>query len=570
MKLSLYLSLFFLPFFSLSQTNTDFDSIFARGEQYLHTNFDSCLNSIEHLKKLPDLNDLQKIRIEFLEANAKCQQQSIDTTILILTNCLEEINHTYPENIVVRAKILMLLGSIKSSNSNVDEGIPELLEALELLKKFENKDLKHYCILKIAEAHRVKKQFKIGFDLLYDLLKGSDLSVRNRCNLYGRLASFYEECITGESEYNSPNFNRLDSIFKYTSLSAQIAEQYNLKSLKASSYNQLGHFMMHYRLEPDTAVFYLSRAAQTFKELDDYPNYVNVSNNLTCAYQEKGQFQKAITTGKQLLGIRKREEYPQIYRKTYQYLSDSYDSIGDYRLAKKYLEQVYAIEKDLFKTYLNKEVTALSTKYNYELKEAQLSEERHKGHFRLTLFIGIFLITITLLIVAIVINRLRKMVFLQKQNQMKNKNAILQNNIINHNKTLTMNALRFVQNDNLLNEISLKVGAMEYLKKADLKEAIQKLISEIRVSKKNEVWSDFEKSFKEVHADFYKNLTQDYSTLSSKELRLSAFLKLNLSSKEIAAINGTSLRSVETARHRLRKKLNVPEETELNSFFQQF
>lgn len=570
MKLSLYLFLFFLPFFSLSQTNTDFDSIYARGEQYLHTNFDSCLNSIDHLKKLPDLNDLQKIRIEFLEANAKCQQQSIDTTKLILTNCLEEINQTYPDNKIVKAKILMLLGSIKSSNSNVDEGIPELLEALELLKKSENIDLKHYCILKITEAHRVKKQFKIGFDLLYDLLKESGLSVRNRCNLYGRLASFYEECITGESEYNIPNFNRLDSIFKYTSLSAQIAEQYNLKSLKASSYNQLGHFMMHYRLEPDTAVFYLRRAAQTFKELDDYPNYVNVSNNLTCAYQKKGQFQKAITTGKQLLGIRKGEEYPQIYRKTYQYLSDSYDSIGDYHLAKKYLEKVYFVEKSLFKSYLDKEVTALTTKYNYELKEAQLSEERHKGHFRLTLFIGIFLITITLLIVAIVINRLRKMVFLQKQNQMKNKNAILQNNIIHHNKTLTMNALRFVQNDNLLNEISLKVGAMEYLKKADLKEAIQKLISEIRVSKKNEVWIDFEKSFKEVHADFYKNLTQDYSTLSSKELRLSAFLKLNLSSKEIAAINGTSLRSVETARHRLRKKLNVPEETELNSFFQQF
>ena len=279
---------------------------------------------------------------------------------------------------------------MNSSNSNIDEGIPELLEALDLLRKSDNKDLKHYCILRIAEAHRVKKQFKIGFDLLYDLLKESGLSVRNRCNLYGRLASYYEECNTGASDYNQPNFNRLDSTFKYTRLSAQIADQYNLKGLKASSCNQLGHFMMHYRSEADSAVFYLSQTAQTFKELGDYANYVNVSNNLTCAYQIKGQFQKAITTGKHLLTIRKGKEYPQIYRKTYQYLSDSYDSIGDYRLAKKYLERVYAIEKGLFKTYLNKEVTAITTKYNYELKESQLAEEQHKSHLRMSLFLVSF------------------------------------------------------------------------------------------------------------------------------------------------------------------------------------
>nr|WP_320117779.1 hypothetical protein [uncultured Marinifilum sp.] len=570
MKLTQLFFFILFPFFSYSQANENFEQIYQKGEEFLFSSCDSCLSSVQELKTLPNLNALQKIRIKLLETEAKCQLKSIDSTKLILTNCLDTIKQAFPNNIIVKAKILMLLGSINSSNSNVDEGIPELLQALELLEKSENKDLKYYCILRIAEAHRIKKQFKIGFDLLYDLLKESELSVRTRCNLYGRLASLYEECITGESDYNQANFNRQDSIFKYISLSAQVASKYNLKGLKASSYNQLGHFLMHYRSEVDTAVFYLSNAAQSYKELGDYANYVNVSNNLTYAYQTKGQFQKAIVTGKHLLKIRKGEEYPQIYRKTYQYLSNSYDSIGYYSSAKKFLEKAYNIEKNLFQTYLNKEVTALSTKYNYKLREAQLAKEKHKSDFRLILFLGIFLITIILLIVAIVINRMRKMVFIQKQQQMKNKNIILQNNIICHNKELTSNALRFVQNDNLLNEISLQVGAMEYLKKSDLKEAIQKLISEIRINKKNEVWNDFEKSFKEVHADFYKNITLEHNDLSAKELRLCAFLKLNLTSKEIASINGTSIRSVETARHRLRKKLNVVEGTDLNSFFQQF
>jgi len=444
------------------------------------------------------------------------------------------------------------------------------MEAHELLLKTNDRNKQHYCRIRIAEAHRVKKQFKIGFDLLYDLLKESDLSVKNRCNLYGRLASYYEECNTGANDYNQPSFNRLDSTFKYTSLSAQIAEQYNLKGLKASSYNQLGHFMMHYRSEADSAVIYLSQAAQTFKELGDYANYVNVSNNLTCAYLKKGQFQKAIRTGRHLLNIRKGEEYPQIYRKTYQYLSDSYDSIGDFRLAKKYLEKVCSIEISLFKTYLNKEVTALTIKYNYELKEAELAEEKYKSNFRLTLFLGIFLITIILLIVAIVVNRLRKMVYLQKQTLLKNKNVILQNSLMYNNKRLAVDTLRIVQYNQLLNETADKLCSVEYLKKSELKAYIQEMIQEIRVSKKNEIWADFERSFKEVHIDFYKNLTKHFPNLSAKELRLCAFLKLNLTSKEISAINGTSPRTVDTARHRLRKKLNIDEGTDLNSFFQQF
>ncbi len=469
MKLSLYLSLFLLPFFSLSQNNKDFDSIYARGEKYLHTSFDSCSNSVHKLRLISDLNDLQRIKIDILETKAKSQFQSIDSSRSILTNCLEKICQSYPKNTTQKAEILILLGSLNSSNSNTDEGIPQLHEALGLLNSHEDKDLKHYCILMIAEAHRVKKQFKIGFDLLNDLREESDLSVRNKCNLYGRLASYYDECVTGALSYNEARFNRQDSTFKYTKLSTQIADRNNLMGLKASSYNQLGHFIMHYRSEADSAVFYLSQAAETFKELGDYANYVNVSNNLTWAYQKKALFQKAISTGKNLLSIRKGEEYPQIYRKTYQYLSDSHDSIDDHKLAKKYLERVYAIEKDLFRMYLNKEVTGLTTKYNYELKEAQLAEEKHKSNFRLTLFLGIFLITIILLIVTIVVNRLRKMVYMQKQTLLRDQNTILENNITCQNKSLTINALRFVQNNKLLDEISERLSAVEYLKKAELK-----------------------------------------------------------------------------------------------------
>ncbi|MFA9371736.1 MAG: hypothetical protein ACERIH_08510 [Labilibaculum antarcticum] len=570
MKLILLSLLLLFPFYTYSQSNEDFEQIYWKGEENLFFSFDSCINNVEQLKVLPNLSNLQEIRIDLLEIQAKYQLLPIDSSKIILANCFKRLSQLEEKDDKLKAELLILLGSINSANSNISEGIPQLMEAQELLLKTDDLNKQHYCSIKIAEAHRVKKQFKIGFDILYSTLDQPHISHRNRAYAYSRMAAYYEECKTGEVNFANSSCNPLDSTLKYSNLSFKLAQKYKYKDLLALANNQIGHYLMHYESDVDSAVICLRRAEIMFNDLAYTIDYVNASNNLTWAYQKKGQFKKAIATGKHLLEIRKDEEYPQIYRKTYRFLSNSHDSIGNYRIAKIYLEKAYATEKDLFKTYLNKEVTALTTKYNYELKEAQLADEKHKSNFRLTLFVGIFLITITLLMVAVVVNRLRKMVFIQKQQQLKNRNYILQNNLINHNKTLIMNALRFVQNDNLINEISLQVGALEYLNKGDLKEALQNLISEIRVSKKNEIWADFEKSFKEVHADFYKNLTEVHSDLSSKELRLTVFLKLNLSSKEIAAINGTSLRSVETARHRLRKKLNTSEETDLNSYFQQF
>jgi DNA-binding CsgD family transcriptional regulator len=60
-----------------------------------------------------------------------------------------------------------------------------------------------------------------------------------------------------------------------------------------------------------------------------------------------------------------------------------------------------------------------------------------------------------------------------------------------------------------------------------------------------------------VHADFYKNLNQINPDLTPNERRLCAFLKLNMSTKDISAITGQTPHSIKIARARLRKKFNL-------------
>ncbi|WP_423129684.1 triple tyrosine motif-containing protein [Gaoshiqia sp. Z1-71] len=76
----------------------------------------------------------------------------------------------------------------------------------------------------------------------------------------------------------------------------------------------------------------------------------------------------------------------------------------------------------------------------------------------------------------------------------------------------------------------------------------------------------FETYFDEVHEDFFKRLAEKHPSLTPREQKLCAYIKMNISSKEIAALLNISQRGVEISRYRLRKKLNLPQETNLGAF----
>jgi DNA-binding CsgD family transcriptional regulator len=74
---------------------------------------------------------------------------------------------------------------------------------------------------------------------------------------------------------------------------------------------------------------------------------------------------------------------------------------------------------------------------------------------------------------------------------------------------------------------------------------------------KQNAFNDFERYFIEVHPEFYSKLKRKYEDLSQNELRVCALLRLNLSSKQIADITGRSVRSVESTRTSIRKKMGL-------------
>ncbi|MGB7393132.1 MAG: Two component regulator three Y domain-containing protein [Pricia sp.] len=87
---------------------------------------------------------------------------------------------------------------------------------------------------------------------------------------------------------------------------------------------------------------------------------------------------------------------------------------------------------------------------------------------------------------------------------------------------------------------------------------------------KDEDWKQFEINFKELHGDFFENLIRQFPKLTPKDLKLCAYLKMNLTSKEIAPLMGISIRGVEIHRYRLRKKLDMDSSQNLSKFLIKF
>lgn len=86
----------------------------------------------------------------------------------------------------------------------------------------------------------------------------------------------------------------------------------------------------------------------------------------------------------------------------------------------------------------------------------------------------------------------------------------------------------------------------------------------------NEDWKQFESNFNQLNGNFFKYLIESYPKLSTKDLKLCAYIKTGLTSKEIAPLMGITLRGVELHRYRLRKKLNLNSTDNLSNFLRVF
>ncbi|MDF1572876.1 MAG: triple tyrosine motif-containing protein [Bacteroidales bacterium] len=159
-----------------------------------------------------------------------------------------------------------------------------------------------------------------------------------------------------------------------------------------------------------------------------------------------------------------------------------------------------------------------------------------------------------------------------EQEYIRVKNELLQKDLDNKNNQLadyTMNVIR-------KNEVLMKVReVLEHQKKElgdrypnYLYERIMNLL-DTSISSEDE-WKVFEYHFDQTHENFFRRLKKQYPELTPGDLKLCAYLRMNLSSKELAPLLNINHKSVEVHRSRLRKKLRLSGEDNLVEFLLEF
>ncbi|AXO79589.1 LuxR family transcriptional regulator [Olleya aquimaris] len=151
--------------------------------------------------------------------------------------------------------------------------------------------------------------------------------------------------------------------------------------------------------------------------------------------------------------------------------------------------------------------------------------------------------------------------FETKQQLMALNNEKLRQEIENKNRELAISTMSLIKKNEFLNTIKSELN--EKVSDSNLKSVIR--IIDKNINNKDD-WNLFEEAFNNADKDFLKKVKSKHATLTPNDLRLCAYLRLNLSSKEIAPLLNISPRSVEVKRYRLRKKMNLEHNVNLTDY----
>lgn len=251
-------------------------------------------------------------------------------------------------------------------------------------------------------------------------------------------------------------------------------------------------------------------------------------------------------------------------------LSSLYRRIKEYEDALNYYEVFKHYSDSIFNEENIRQLTQIELQYQFDtkLKEAELQRKlEEQKRDRLNLIYLLILGSLVLLLIIVIL-------LLKLENNKKRKIAIesksLSEKLEYTSKELTTYVMYLLRKNEFIMSISEKMKKILIEAKPENKKVIKELIAELQSNTDMVSWEEFEVRFQQVYTDFYKRLTDSFPDLSPNEIRLCAFFRLNMTSKEIAAITYQSLNSIKVGRYRLRKKLGLSKEENLVSYLSKF
>jgi tetratricopeptide (TPR) repeat protein len=348
-------------------------------------------------------------------------------------------------------------------------------------------------------------------------------------------------------------FDEFDKAQELFDQAIKLLEKFGSERHLASAYNNFGSMLMM-QGQVEEGIPYIKRSIEENLIRKHYRMAYKGMNNLASAYRRINRTDNAIHLFEKCIVLNREKNYSENMVNNYLGLFFAHRSQGNYKAALEAVEQHEMLKDSLIGVETAKKIAAVESKFNIAEKELELKrkeyellESRHKSQ-RLATLIALIVMLGGVLFWRWSIYR-EKIKFQMAENR-RNLNQITR---------------VLLQKNAMIKHLEEKIWSSTETAEYQLSEDIynQKILT-------GEDWESFKSYFEKSYPGFIFRLRQSHPSLTEAEERLFILIKLKLTSTEISTMLGISVSGVKKTRYRLRKRLELEEEVNLNDYIYRF
>ena len=449
--------------------------------------------------------------------------------------------------------VILNIGNVYLQNGDFEKAKEKYNTAIELFKTIKSKQQSFFGIntaesnlglidernrdfiaaeIKYTNVYNRRKDLNKPDDIIYslaqliavNLLKGDTQSANNK---FQELEEFYN------SEKNNHKSN---SIFN---------RNYGYAVTVFAAYNQS---IKKYKV----AINYLEKAKDILK---DFPGEIAaLGSRFAECYYGLGDYKKAEQVAMNNLKFKNLSDTEKKYN--YKVLENIYRAKDDSNGIIKIKDSLLLINSGANNSLL-RSLNNLETKIQLSNSAKEINENK----IRYNTYLYVLIICTVILFFSLMTIRVNYNFQKEKGARLELEKRAVENELEKKNRELISKTNFIIQRNDYLKSLKKKIEKSNEVTADILR--LKKELTMVISSEKS--YQDFDNLFVEVYPEFYKSLTQ-ITKLSKTDLRLASYIKMNHNNDEIAQISGISIRSVESQRYRLSKKLKLDEGQDLNSF----
>ena len=390
------------------------------------------------------------------------------------------------------------------------------------------------------------------------LLAGLHMAEKNR-NI--RTEAIFNNALGLQMKRNNKHKQAIAYFQKFKLLSTQIEDTLSIIYANINvgdSYTSINQL--------DTAYKYFKIAEHLNTFVENSQAKAAILGNLGRILLKREKYIESIEYVNQSMKLCFDNDFSDFIIENYYLLIKNHQSLGDEANALLLFEKLDAYKDSLYKVNEIKKYEGLQAQLLMEEKAAKAAFWEQKFYNR-NIILG-FSIAMSILIIALMVllySRFKNNKMLHKQ-----ETKSLHQTIDEKNRELVTRVMSENQQMSSLGELGKTLSFIS--KETDLEKIKRHLENTLReMANKEHIgdnWSTFKVHFEKVHPEFFNALKKQGFNLTQSELRTCAYIKMNLTTKEIANLLNISDRSVQTNRYRLKKKMKLNTNDNLISFIQ--